>query len=250
MGQLTGQQRPWRHRRECEPWLSGSHFRSSRWGAEHKAVDMLATHPLRAVAVAGRAVHRVQRPEVKRQVDVFADRLMTTLSIRSGPLTELLPLPQHPFIRNQNQKCSSTCHCSRSKSDKLYELSGCRGSYIPVTSAGSLPMTMSLWNRLSNGRLFVGCKIRCVGCFLGHFLADCFLLSSSLARDRDVQRLDVKILPVCDTCQSVTVSRRTHGLDSEPGVAKVGAAQEDVEAAPGKFHRDPFVGYTNCGQPP
>lgn len=59
--------------------------------------------------------------------------------------------------------------------------------------------------------------------FLGHFLADAFLLSSSLARDRNVQRLDVKFLPVCDTCQSVTVNRRTYGLDSEPGVARVGA---------------------------
>eukprot|EP00913_Durusdinium_trenchii_P030031 g28142.t1 len=73
---------------------------------------------------------------------------MTTLSLR----TELLPLPQHPFIRNRNAACSSTCHCSRSKSD-LYELSGCRGSYIPVTAAGSLPMTRSLWNRVANGRL-------------------------------------------------------------------------------------------------
>lgn len=126
-------------------------------GAEHIGVDMLATHPLRAVAATARAIPRPSsfRPEVKRQADVFADRLMTTLSIRTGlsNLTELLPLPQHPFIRNQNHACSSTCHCPRSGSDKLYELSGCRGSYVPVTSAGSLPMTMSLWNRLSKGRL-------------------------------------------------------------------------------------------------
>ena len=136
------------------------------------------------------------------QADVFADRLMTTLSIRTGlsNLTELLPLsapqrtwkihqmmfhlsreaavklafkghthistvlvacftlivlystcifaglpnhltdccptlpteyclrPQHPFIRNQNHACSSTCHCPRP------EISGDFGKRMGSTS--------------------------------------------------------------------------------------------------------------------
>mmetsp|Transcript_13258 Transcript_13258/g.31421 ORF Transcript_13258/g.31421 Transcript_13258/m.31421 type:complete len:120 (-) Transcript_13258:69-428(-) len=110
---------------------------------------MLATQPARALAA--RASLFVRADVKIAKADGLADRLLTTMSYRSR--TDVLPLPRHPFIRNRNAACSTSCRCRPFEGRDLYKLSGCRGSYLPVTAAGSLPMTSSLWNRVANGTL-------------------------------------------------------------------------------------------------